>query len=77
MTENVILQHRYELAQKVMQDPEHAHTYLSRWRQMEINDIPYLKRQREWLQISNTLREGFKADVRGLMAFAENLKSRT
>ncbi|TCT61939.1 hypothetical protein [Vibrio crassostreae] len=77
MAENVILQHRYELAQKVMQDPEHAHTYRLRWRKMEMNDIPHLKRQREWLQISNTLREGFKADVRGLLAVAERLKSHT
>ena len=75
MTKNVILQDRYELAKKVMQDPEHVQTYLSGWRRMELNYIPRLRHQRELMIISKALREGFKADVRGIVAFAENLKA--
>ncbi|MEZ9564808.1 hypothetical protein AB4226_06520 [Vibrio artabrorum] len=67
MTKNVILQDRYELAKKVMQDPEHVQTYLSGWRKMELDYIPNLRSQKEIAKLSKSLKEGFKADVRGLL----------
>ncbi|HCH5089386.1 hypothetical protein [Vibrio parahaemolyticus] len=75
MTKNVILQDRYELAKKVMQDPEHTQTYLAGWRRMELRDIPRLKLQKEFMKISKELREGFRADIRGLVSLAERLKA--
>ncbi|WP_063345094.1 hypothetical protein [Vibrio jasicida] len=77
MTKNVILQDRYELAKKVMQDPEHVQTYLAGWRKMEMDYTPSLRRNRELMNISKALREGFKADIRGLIALSKHLKNKS
>lgn len=76
MAKSPILQERYELAKKVMQDPKHTQAYIEGWRKME-NDklVPILKRRKMVMDLSKALRDAFKVELNGLSALAKKLKA--